>query len=60
MEVYMRKRAADVESGIRACHGMCQCNRKSFAGVDITTPEKTHRFTWQELDAELVKLGLKT
>lgn len=59
MEVYMRKRAANLESGIRSCQDMCQCNRRSFSGVDITTPEKTHRLTWEELDAELAKLGLK-
>ena len=55
MEVYMKRRANDLDSGIMACEGMCQCNRKSFVGVDIIVSGHVHRFTWAELDMEIAK-----
>lgn len=58
MDVYMKRKAVDLNSGILECQNMCRCNRKSFVGVDIIIrgePEP-HRYTWAELDMEIAKL----
>ena len=53
MGVYLKRSAVDLNSGILACQNLCQCNRKSFVGVDIIVNGQSYRYSWEELDAEI-------